>query len=153
MVTDGALSFARNTLVAERSGVFTKNSVLIGATSSSTARIVDSGVAGVVAGIGAIGVNSGNFTNSDGKISDGSKKLQDSFYYQDYSYVIRIGQSVSKYRDAVKKLLHPVGVALFGEVSLTNQIQALMRLMNQEKAILSNIINLNLNWNFFANYT
>jgi len=145
MVTNGALSFARNTLVGERSGVFNKNSVLIGNTSNATARIVDSGVAGLVAGIGAVGVNSGNFANSDGKLSDGSKKLQDSFYYQDYSYVIRIGQSVKNYRDAVKKLLHPVGVALFGEVSLTNQVQALMRLMNQERAILSNIINLNLN--------
>ena len=159
MVVSGALSSARNTLVGERSGVFTKNSVLIGNTSNATARIVDSGVAGVVARIGAVGVNSGNFTNSDGKLSDGSKKLQDSFYYQDYSYVIRIGQSVKNYRDAVKKLLHPVGVALFGEVSLTNQVQALMRLMNQEKAILSNIINLNLqvqtlamgNWEYPSN--
>lgn len=145
MVTDGAVSFARNTLVGERSAVFTKNSILRGQTSGSTARIVDGAVAGLVAGIGAVGINTGNFTNSDGKISDGSKKLQDSFYYQDYSYVIRIGQSVKNYRDAVKKLLHPVGVALFGEVSLTNKIQALMRLMNQERAILSNIINLNLN--------
>ena len=145
MVTNGAISFVRNTLIGERSGVFNKNSVLIGSTSNATARVVDSGVAGLVASIGAVGVNSGNFTNSDGKISDGSKKLQDSFYYQDYSYVIRIGQSVKNYRDAVKKLLHPVGVALFGEVSLTNQVQALMRLMNQEKAILTNIINLNLN--------
>ena len=51
----------------------------------------------------------------DGKISH-LKKLQDSRYYQSFSYVIKTGQTIENWNDAVKKLLHPAGFAFFGEV-------------------------------------
>lgn len=144
LAVDGYITAERNKLVGETSGVFASNQTIRGEVSGATATIIDGSVAQIKAVIGAFGETTGSFLNSDGKLSDGSKKLQDSFYYQDYSYVIRIGQSVSKYRDAVKKLLHPVGVALFGEVSLINKVASLIRIMNNEKAILTNIVNLNL---------
>ena len=144
LAVDGYVSADRNMLVGEKSGVFSANNTLRGESSGATAVIVDGSVAQIKSVIGAYGETTGSFLDSDGKISDGSKKLQDSFYYQDYSYVIRIGQSVSKYRDAVKKLLHPTGLALFGEVSLISKVGAIIRIMNDEKAILTNIINLNL---------
>jgi hypothetical protein len=144
LAVDGYITADRNKLVGEKSGIFSKHNTLRGESSGSTAVIVDGEIAQIKSVIGAYGETTGSFLDSDGKLSDGSKKLQDSFYYQDYSYVIRIGQSVSKYRDAVKKLLHPTGLALFGEVSLINKVGALMRIMNNEKAILTNIVNLNL---------
>tara|TARA_Y100001954_G_C15708703_1_gene551786 strand:+ start:168 stop:1139 length:972 start_codon:yes stop_codon:yes gene_type:complete len=51
----------------------------------------------------------------DGKISH-LKKIQDSRYYQSFSYVIKTGQTIEKWNDTVKKLLHPAGFAFFGEV-------------------------------------
>ena len=51
----------------------------------------------------------------DGKISH-LKKIQDSRYYQSFSYVIKTGQTIENWNDAVKKLLHPAGFAFFGEV-------------------------------------
>lgn len=121
---------------------FIPRATIVGQTSGSIGRILDGESALIEGVIKGVGVTSGKFLNSDGKVSDGSKKIQDSFYYQDYSYVIRIGQSVNKYRDAVKKLLHPVGLALFGEVSLITAVRALMRIMNDNKAVLTSIVDI-----------
>lgn len=113
--------------VNEISGEFQSNQTITNS-SGATARIVSGGeqvdhaeARGIV---GAVGRTLGKFINADGKVSESSKKIQDSLYYQEYSYVIKVGQSIDKYRDAVKKLLHPVGLALFGEVRVQSEVQA-----------------------------
>ena len=63
-------------------------------------------------------------TGADGRLSESSKNIQDSFYYQDFSYVIKVGNSINIWRDAVKRILHPVGLALFGEVSVQTSVRA-----------------------------
>jgi len=60
------------------------------------------------------------YTSTDGFLSD-RKYLQDSFYYQDFSYVIKTGQNVDKWRDVVKKLLHPAGFAFFGQINILSR--------------------------------
>ena len=45
-----------------------------------------------------------------------SSKLQDSYYYQDYSYVIRSGSSYQDWEQYFNKIVHPAGFAVFGEV-------------------------------------
>jgi hypothetical protein len=44
-------------------------------------------------------------------------KLQDSYYYQDYSYAVRSGTSYENWKPYFNKLVHPAGVAVFGEVN------------------------------------
>ena len=112
------------TFVNEVSGEFVRHQTITN-TSGATAKIVFGNHAEARGVIGAVGRTLGKFVNSDGKISDSSKKIQDSLFYQDYSYVIKVGQSIDKYRDAVKKLLHPVGLALFGEVRIQSLISSL----------------------------
>jgi hypothetical protein len=56
----------------------------------------------------------GRYLNDDGHLSS-YNFLQDRDFYQDFSYVIRSGQSVAKYRKAIKQLIHPAGTKLFGE--------------------------------------
>lgn len=104
--------------VNELSGEFRENFTIRGVVSNTTAKIASVDHARIQGRVGAVGQTLGKFTNADGKISESSKKIQDSFFYQEYSYVIKVGQSIDKYRDAVKKLLHPVGLALFGEVTV-----------------------------------
>ena len=53
-------------------------------------------------------------------------KIQDSFYYQDFSYVVRVGVAIADWRGEIKKAVHPAGFAIFGEVSLTNQVETKM---------------------------
>ena len=57
------------------------------------------------------------YLTDDGFLSD-RKKLQDSFFYQKFSYVIRTGNNVDKWRDVYNKLVHPSGFIFFGEIFL-----------------------------------
>lgn len=54
------------------------------------------------------------YADESGKISSRAF-IQDNYYYQDFSYIIRVDQALQKYADAVKKLVHPSGFLLFGE--------------------------------------
>ena len=55
-------------------------------------------------------------------ISEGSKKIQDSLYYQDYSYVVRVAESINKWRDAIKRAVHPSGFYVTGEVNIQTRL-------------------------------
>ena len=62
-----------------------------------------------------------NFIGNDGFLSD-ANYIQDSFYYQLFSYVLTSGESITKWRDIVKRTTHPAGLALFGNLQLINSI-------------------------------
>ena len=64
----------------------------------------------------------GAYVNQDGHISEGSKKIQDSLYYQDFSYVIKVAQSINKWRDAIKRSVHPTGFYVTGEVNIQTRL-------------------------------
>lgn len=61
----------------------------------------------------------GRYLNDDGFIS-GYNFLEDGHYYQNYSYVIRIAESLETYRKALLNLTHPAGMLLFGEYLYSN---------------------------------
>lgn len=56
----------------------------------------------------------GRYINDDGHLS-GYNFLQDRDYYQDFSYVIKLGRSIEDYRTPLKELIHPAGMKVFGE--------------------------------------
>lgn len=64
---------------------------------------------------GAVNIKTGRFKDSRGMLSN-VNKLQDNYYYQSYSYVIRSNVPSNKWYDIVKKTTHPAGTALFGEL-------------------------------------
>jgi hypothetical protein len=59
----------------------------------------------------------GQYTDTKGFLS-WNNKLQDNFYYQEYSYVIQSTQFIDTYRSVVNNILHPAGVKLFGEYDI-----------------------------------
>jgi hypothetical protein len=61
------------------------------------------------------------FNGAYGLLSDYAK-LQDNYYYQDFSYVVRVGESITSWRDKVKNILHPAGFMMFGEVFIQEEI-------------------------------
>ena len=56
----------------------------------------------------------GRYITDDGHLS-GYNFIQDRDYYHNYSYVVKIRESIEKYRKALKDLVHPSGTKLFGE--------------------------------------
>ena len=65
--------------------------------------------------------------NQDGHISENSKKIQDSLYYQDYSYVIRVSESINKWRDALKRAGSLSGFYVTGEVNIVTRVSGQVR--------------------------
>ena len=56
-----------------------------------------------------------------------TKRIQDSLYYQDYSYVIKVSESINKWRDSLKKAVHPSGFYVTGEVNITTRVSGQVR--------------------------
>ena len=94
------------------------NTIAVGGTSGVIANI---GIASGTATVGTIGETSGEFFGADGKISEDVMRVQDSNFYQDYSYVVRVGQSINEWRDSIKSTVHPAGWAVFGEVEIVGR--------------------------------
>ena len=57
-----------------------------------------------------------------GFASSTANRIHDSKFYQDFSYVIKVGQSINRYRSVVQQLLNPGGTIFFGEVVIKNLI-------------------------------
>ena len=75
------------------------------------------GNATLTGNLGALAEYEGYFDGNYGLLST-TNKLQDNYYYQDFSYVIKTDVDVATYRDKIIELVHPAGMALFGEVSM-----------------------------------
>ena len=65
----------------------------------------------------------GYFTTTRGFLNS-NKYIQDSYYYQDYSYEINVPRVLSKYKDILYETFHVSGTELFGKFFLTIEEQA-----------------------------
>jgi hypothetical protein len=54
--------------------------------------------------------------------------IQDSRYYQAFSYEIKSGNTIDKWRDYVKRIVHPSGLALFGRTIITGLLETGLKL-------------------------
>ena len=93
-------------------------------TSGASATIAQIDTPTITPQVGTIAITSGEFLGERGKISSDVMRVQDSFYYQDYSYVVRVGESINTWRNAIKRTVHPAGWAVFGEVSIVSKVTA-----------------------------
>ena len=98
------------------------NVIAVGSSKSGT--IANISIAAGTAQVGQIAKTAGNFLTSAGKISEIDIRVQDSLYYQDYSYVVRVGESINTWRDAIKSTVHPAGWAVFGQVDVVGRANA-----------------------------
>lgn len=61
---------------------------------------------------------SGSYSTANGFLSD-RKYVQDSKFYQKFSYVLRTGQNADKWKSAFTRLVHPGGFIFFGEILIS----------------------------------
>lgn len=80
------------------------------------------GTAVVEVETGPVCVRDGTFLTNQGFLSD-NNRLHDSYLWQDYSYVIKVGRVIDEWRDIVKKIVHPAGLMMFGELTLTTLVE------------------------------
>ena len=74
--------------------------------------------------VGSVSQLDGRFVNEDGFVSENTIKIQDSLYYQDFSYVIKVGRSITEWKNDFKKTMHTAGFYLSSQVEISNTISA-----------------------------
>jgi hypothetical protein len=84
--------------------------------------------------LGALAKYPGYYSSNDGFISD-AMFIQDSRYYQAFSYVLRIDERLDSYTSAVKTMVHPAGTALFGEFDINNEFDISVELESLVKTL------------------
>ena len=97
---------------------------LTGSSSGATATVVQCDLATATINTGAVGSLAGAHTDTTGFLSADEMRIQDSYYYQDFSYVVKIGQGITSWRDSIKRATHPAGFQVFGQVTLTSLVSA-----------------------------
>ena len=113
----------RNILELQTAVAFNRGDTITTVT-GTTATVQQNSYAQSVATIGTVGTTIGSFVSDRGKVSVDTMKIQDSYYYQDYSYVVRVGQSINEWRESVRRSVHPAGWNVFGEVSFASLVSA-----------------------------
>jgi hypothetical protein len=84
--------------------------------------------------LGALAKYPGYFETNNGFLDD-SIFIQDSKYYQAFSYVLKIDERLASYSSAVKTMLHPAGMNLFGEFNITNNYDLSVSLESLVKSL------------------
>ncbi|AOV60911.1 virion structural protein [Synechococcus phage S-CAM22] len=97
---------------------FTKGESVTGVISKSSGIISDLNIAKGVLEIGPITKTTGQFIDDVGKPSEIIQKIQDSYYYQDFSYAVKSSVSIDDWKDILIKNVHPASFKVFGELNL-----------------------------------
>ena len=98
---------------------------ITGALSGTTAILDSYEAVSLKADDGTLGETSGRFLNEDGFLDERTKKIQDSYYYQDFSYVVKSSNSINTWRDQLLASVHPAGWAVFGQVDIATAVQSI----------------------------
>ena len=103
------------------SGTFVLNETIT-SSSSGTCVLKKLDISTASVNVVAVSDTDGAFISERGKLSETTMRVQDSLYYQDYSYVIKVGQSIARWRDAFKKTMHTSGFYFTGQVDIESKI-------------------------------
>jgi len=109
--------------VSSPSGTFVENSSLT-ADGGATATVEKNDLSTASVTVGAVIDTDGTYINQDGHVSENSMRIQDSLYYQDFSYVIKVGRTINDWRDSFKKTVHTAGFYITGQVDIATQVSA-----------------------------
>ena len=106
-----------NLLIVDRiSGIFRENQPIIGLARNKTAVLDSISYTEFSPEIKTYYDNQGYYKSDLGKISDANQRVTDSYYYQDFSYLVKSRTPIDTWRSLIKKTTHPAGFQLFGEV-------------------------------------
>jgi hypothetical protein len=76
----------------------------------------------------------GRYIDTKGFLS-WNNKLQDNEYYQEFSYVVRVSELLNKYKEIVKTLLHPAGTKMFGDYTITGNVNVELQAVDEAPVV------------------
>ena len=72
--------------------------------------------------LGAEGIIQRQLVTNNSTLDESASNIHDGLFYQTHSYIIKVGESINKYRAIVKDLVHPSGHIFFGEVAVKETV-------------------------------
>ncbi len=118
---DGWQEGPRILKIVDYTGDFVPGEQLTGTISKASGTIDNLSIAKGVLEVGAITTTPGRFIDDVGKPSEIIQKIQDSYFYQDFSYSVRTPVAISDWRDILTTNVHPAGFKVFGELGLVEK--------------------------------
>ncbi len=112
--------------LSEIRGIIRENIPLVGVVSNSSGTVKGIFVSSFKTNISSFFDNLGYYTSDKGKLGVANQKLTDSFFYQDYSYVVKSKTPIEQWRDLIKSTTHPAGFKLFGQVDIESTANTVM---------------------------
>ena len=109
-------------------GAFVGHEVMTGSISGVTGLMAKTDVATATVEVVGTSTSEGKYISEDGHLSETTMKVQDSLYYQDFSYVIKVGRTIDTWRDAFKKTMHPAGFYFTAQVNIESRLNAKNRM-------------------------
>ena len=122
--TDSSLNDAGDDIINESGIDFTNKNVTITDSGGASATVVLEDISTVSTTVETAATDIGKYRGINSLLGEDLNRIQDSYYYQDYSYEIRVGQSLATYINDIKKAVHPAGFQLFGKVTLATLVSA-----------------------------
>ncbi len=123
--TDNSATDAGDEVLLEPgSNVFNLVGDTITSSNGATAKILSQGTATAEASFGTTSTRVGRYINNDSHISDKDIRVQDSYFYQQFSYEVRVNAAISEYMNELKASVHPAGFAPFGKIAISTQLSA-----------------------------
>ena len=115
---------AGDDIVFEDAPDFSSETVTITDSGGATGTIVSVDIAKGTSSIGTIAETTAAYSNIESLIGEALNRIQDSVYYQQFSYEVQVGAGQAEYLDQMKKAVHPAGFNIFGKVSIATLVSA-----------------------------
>ena len=100
-------------------GIWKKGERVTGQVSRASGLIDNLSIAKGTLNIASLTETPGQFIDDVGKPSEIVQKIQDSYFYQNFSYVIKSQTPINDWRKSVLETNHPVGFNMFGELGIS----------------------------------
>jgi len=90
----------------------------------ATATVLTQGTGTTNVTFGTTATRVGKYLNIDSTLSEDVIRIQDSRFYQQFSYEVKVDAAISEYMNELKSSIHPAGFAPFGKIAIATQISA-----------------------------
>ncbi|OUV52688.1 MAG: hypothetical protein CBC73_05355 [Flavobacteriales bacterium TMED113] len=105
--------------IVDYTGDWTAGERVTGQISKAAGVIDNLSIARGVLNIGSLTRTPGRFIDDVGKPSEIVQKIQDSYFYQNFSYVVKSQIPITEWKTQVLENNHPAGFNMFGQLELT----------------------------------
>jgi len=125
--TDSSSTDAGDNIINEEAIDFSNKNVTITDSSGASGTIVKSNIGEITSSVALTQTDLGSYVNIQSLMGEDLNRIQDSYYYQDYSYEVQVGVSLGDYLNELQKAVHPAGFRPFGKVSIASRISVALK--------------------------